>query len=371
MQSVIIITIIHSYNYGAFLQAKATEIILSQLGFDPKFLNYTNKEEESQRKIFYHYKEASLRYNLRSMAAKLWHNYIHKGVLYGKDNFQKLIDELPKTDEYTTIDEIENSGNIEIFLCGSDQIWNPEIFHNKIDPVYFAGLRNVRKKISFASSFGSYKFNADEKDVIAGYLREFSSISVREEYGKRLVDSLDINKDVNLVLDPTLCINAESWTRLTSNCSRRITIDKDYLLLYFVNKRPRCQKLIDYIRTKLNLKVLWVKNDDLKRLNVDQIVNNATPYDLVELISKARFVLTDSFHGTAFAINLNIDFMSISHATNPERVKHLCKELGLMNRIIDENETSCTLERINYASVNGKLNRLREDSINWLKKALE
>lgn len=371
MPKVLIITIIHSYNYGAFLQAKATEEILLQLGYDPSFLNYSNKAEESQRKIFYHYKGFSFRYNLRSIAAKFWNGYIHKGVINGKKNFQKLIDDLPKTERYTSIDEIERSGNIEMFICGSDQIWNPEIFHNKIDPVYFAGLSNVKKKISFASSFGSYKFNTAEKKAVAAYLRDFNSISVREEYGKRFIDSLGINANINLVLDPTLCITAESWKRIVNNCSRNIKVDGDYLLLYFVNKKPKCQKLIDYLSSKLKLKTIWVKNDDLKRLNVDRIICNATPYDFVNLISNARFVLTDSFHGTAFSINFNVDFMSVVNIKNPERTKYLCKKLGLMNRIIDENEASCITERIDFFSVNKKLNSLRIDSISWLKNVLE
>lgn len=367
MKNVIIVTFINAYNYGAFLQAKATEVLVLKLGYKPRFLNYCNFQEESQRRIFCFSRKYSFLYNLKRILYKVWYGYWHGEIKNGKKNFQKAIDDLPKTKKYYNINEIEKA---DIFLCGSDQIWNPDIFNGEIDPIYFGGITNTDKIIAFSSSFGSYSPSNEECKELKQYFDRFSAIAVREQFAKNILSSMGIEKKVTVVLDPTLCLDSSNWKMLSSE-SKYQSISEDYILLYFVNPKIQCQELIDYVKKELKLKTIWVKNNDIKKFEVDKILTDATPYDFVALISHAKFVLTDSFHGTAFAINMNINFVSILNSQNPERVKHLCKILKLEDRMVDENEVTCETTIIDYTYVNKELCRMRELSINWLKSAME
>lgn len=371
MRNIIIVTFINSYNYGAFLQAKATLVLLSKLGFCARFLNYCNKEEEQQRKIFLFSNRYTFVYNIKRIIYKMWMGYYHRDILNGKKNFQTSINDLPKTKKYRNISEIESAEDIDIYICGSDQIWNPEICNGKIDPVYFAGLTKIRKRISFASSMGSYTPKNCEMDLLKKYLSSFDAISVRERFAQDILSVLKLDTIINVVLDPTLCLSSYEWHLLIEESPKTLHhLDEDYILLYFVTPRPKYQLIIDKIKEELNLKTVLVKNNNLKQLMVDSTVNNATPYDFVNMISNARFVLTDSFHGTAFSINFNREFLSIINEKNPERVRTLCIELGLEDRLISNTEEICKLKKINYSSVNMKLEKLRKSSVAWLKNAM-
>ena len=371
MLKTVIVTFINSYNYGAFLQAKATEEVFSQIGLKVCFLNYCNKEEENQRKLIAFSSRYSFAYNLKRIAFKLWYGYLHGDIINGKKNFQKMIDELPKTEKYNCIEDIEKADRIDILVCGSDQIWNPEICNNTIDPVYFGGFNNVGVRISFASSFGSYLPSGHERDIMAKFFRKFNAISVREKFGRDIIKSMGLETDIEIVLDPTLCLSAQTWENLVKAHGKHFEIEEDYAVLYFVNSKINCQSLINYIKKKLKLKTIWIKNNNLKRLAVDKIVTNATPYDFVNLIRNAKFVLTDSFHGTAFSIIFNVDFISILNKKNPERVLYLCKELGIVDRIAGENDQICKLEKIDFSIANEKLKHLRKHSLEWLKRAVK
>lgn len=370
MLNIVIITFIHSYNYGAFLQAKATEVLLSGLGYKPIFLNYYNSKEASQRKVLSFSRQYTLFYNIKHVLYKFWYGYYHGEIRNGKHNFQKLINELPKTIDYHGNSQSQIFNKIDVLICGSDQIWNPEICQNVIDPVYFGNIENVKKKISFASSFGSYTPNEYEEDFIKMYLSDFDNISVREDFAKDIISRILPEKKPAIVLDPTLCISAKAWKELIKDSLRDLNVNDSYALLYFVNPKVNCQVLVDYVKNVLNLKTIWVKNNNLKKLNVDKIINNATPYDFVSLISKAKFVITDSFHGTAFSINFNIDFVSVLNKKNPTRSRYLCGLLGLEERLVDESSSTCELGKIDYTSVNVKLSELREFSTVWLSDAI-
>ena len=372
MKNIIIVTFINSYNYGAFLQAKATEMIISKTGLKPRFLNYCNKEEQNQRKLFCYSAKFSVLYNLKRFAWKLWFGYYHGEIRNGKKNFQGAIDNLPKTKKYNRLSDIEKNERIDLLICGSDQIWNPDIFNAKIDPIYYGKIKNAKSKISFASSFGSYEPNKQQLETLKDYFCDFDAISVREGFAKKNLKKIGVEMPIDIVLDPTLCITAKEWRVVSKNNDKFNIIQKNaYMVIYLVNPKVKCQGLIDYVSKVLNLKTIWIKNNDLKSFQVDEIVTNATPYDFVNLISNAKFVLTDSFHGTAFAINLNIDFVSIINQNNPERVMHLCTELGLLDRLSKEDDAECNVTIIDYTCINEKLSELREKSIQWILNRVE
>lgn len=370
--NILIITYIHSYNYGAYLQAKATHLLIEKLGYKCKFLNYCNEGENKQRRLIKFYNNTNLVKNIKFNIATVYFGLIKKELINGKKNFYDSINELPKTKKYNTIEEIETFENIDLLICGSDQIWNPDICDGKLDEVYFGHITSAKKVISFASSFGSFKPNKEQKNHIKKYLNKFSFLSVRERYALDVIKEILPNKIVKEVIDPTLCLSKKDWLKnsLVNNKFDHI-IRKPYVFIYSVSDYRKLQNIIKYVSENRNLKTVWVKNDSRKNLPVDFIVNNANPNDFVYLINKADYIITDSFHGTVFSINFEKDFTSIVNEKNPERVKNICKKLNLLDRVQYFNDISFNISPILYDSINEKLEIMRQDSIKWLLNAIE
>jgi len=365
LKKIIIITYIFSYNYGAFLQAKATQLMLEKLGFSSIFLDYCSNGEKKQRSIIKWYKSQTVKNNLKNILGSLYFGIIKKEITNGKSNFGKAIADLPKISMLAL--------NAETVLCGSDQIWNPDICDGKFDPIYFGDVIGAQKKVSFASSFGSYRLLAGEEVIIKRYLSGFSSISVREEYAKKMLKSF-LKNDIEVVLDPTLCVDKTGWLKLSKNREKyREVVKEKYILLYTVGDYRVAEKFIKYYKKKLECKVLWLKLDTRQNLDVDYIINDATPYDFLYLISEADFIITNSFHGTVFSINFNIDFISIKNQKNPERVKDILEKLNLESRLVDSSYTTSQMpcKCIDYSKSNMLLQNLREESLNWIFNALK
>lgn len=367
-----IITYIHSYNYGAFLQAKATYLLIKKIGFNALFLDYCNKGEIKQRRLIKYYKNFDLKTNIKANIGAVYFGYVKKELINGRNNFENSIKEFPKTVYYKSLKEIEKKEKIDLLICGSDQIWNPNICDNEIDPIYYGNMNATRNVISFASSFGSYSFDDNQLVIIKDYFKKFKYISVREEYGKKIIKNLLPNAHIEVVLDPTLCLNKEEW--LANSVDEKKFKEETkvpYMLIYSVADYHKLENAINLVSKKLNLKTVWVKNDTRKNLKVDYIVNNANPNDFLWLINNAEYIVTDSFHGTIFSINFKKNFTSIINEKNPDRVLNICKKLELLDHVQKYTDKNFNTTPINYENISKKLDIMRNQSIDWLKKAIQ
>lgn len=66
------------------------------------------------------------------------------------------------------------------------------------------------------------------------------------------------------------------------------------------------------------------------------VAGNLSPYDFLNLVENAGFVVTTSFHGTAFAINFRKPFYSVVHPDTgrDDRMASLLRRVGLGHRAI-------------------------------------
>lgn len=186
-------------------------------------------------------------------------------------------------------------------MCGSDQVWNSAVFY--VDPFYYLRFAPREKRIAFAPSFGRNYVPDYNRKKIARYISELKCVSVRETSGAQIIKQL-VNRDAVVLLDPTLLLNAEEWT---SALALNASADSAYLLAYFLDK-PSGQTVekIKKISKKQKLKIICLPYvfDEFDFGNPA----NAGPCKFVEYIKNAKFVCTDSFHGTAFSLNFNIPF---------------------------------------------------------------
>ena len=196
-------------------------------------------------------------------------------------------------------------------------------------------------------------------------------ISVREDSGVELVESL-IGKKVEHVLDPVLLFDKKYWIEKACKVNKNRDEYKDYILCYFLDEISEYSTaFIEELSKKYNAEVLWVdigtSNDNFKKIYV-------SPFEFVALINDARYICTDSYHGTVFSLVLNKKFYLFkrNYKSNPEQETRLTSLL----RIIDANKMNCNSELIRYDDIdynhiNNCIDVRRKISREYLLKAIE
>ena len=346
-----IITFINTLNFGASLQAYALQEVLKKYGNDAEVIQYTNnlieeKENNSKKKnIKSIYKEIIMGKGLRNKA-KSFESFEHQNINFG----MKLND--------STKQDVNN--NYDMFITGSDQVWNPEI--TKFDWTYFLDfVTDKEKKVSYAPSFGITKFPENEKETAKKYLQEFKAVSVREEAGREIIKGIS-NQNAEVVVDPTLLLNKEEWE---SKIKFKPDL-KHYILVYLPHNKKLAFNFVNKLKKKTGLPVVYLSISPKIQMGVKTIYD-ASPDEFLGWIKNADYVVTGSFHGTAFSINLNKQFFYESN-NKSSRVGNLVKITGTEDRNITN--PNIIDKTIDYSIVNEKLNNERQKSLEWLKEAI-
>lgn len=345
-----ILTFCDSYNYGAALQAFASYKYLCELGYECIFINYRNKEEKKLYQSISFLSSFSLIANLKRNIK----NSILLGCKNGKKGFQDFYEMLPKTRKYScrTIKRFDEYENVDFVLIGSDQVWNPEICGGKLD-LNFWGIFTTKNKISFASSCGSYSYSPGECNEIKKQLKKFIGISVREEYSKEQLLQMGVNNDIQVLTDPVTLISRETWIKIINKKSNIIVPKTKYIVVYFVKtKYEDFYESIDYVKRYSKSKVVLINIYNLKKKGVNYYFRKSTPFDFVNLIANAEYVITDSFHAIVFSTIFHIKFF-YTYNDNMVRVENLTKKLNIDSRIIHDKEDTITLinKPIQYENV--------------------
>lgn len=366
MKKVGIVTIFDVPNYGSVLQAYATMKILEQLGNLPCFINYNryNAWLISQGGIR---QQPFIKRMLQKLGLKKLHRKMNHLATFKKEHFAM-------TKMYQNLEELENEdwSDFDFFVVGSDQVWNPRFCHG--DSFYMLSyVPREKRKISIASSFAVDKLPEQFVYKYRKYLSDFDFFSVREKNGIRIIkQQLGINKEVKLLLDPTLLISREQWLSLVSD----IQVKEPYILLYMWNyafdPEPYFTQVVEYFVKKMNCKVV-VLEDSGKKLQIGNtdIVDNvdSTISQFLSLFSNASLVITTSFHGTAFALNFGCPLISIVPGNGDDRQTSLLQTLGISQCIVPLGKK---LEEINPSydveREQNLLNAIRNDNIQWIKE---
>jgi hypothetical protein len=248
-------------------------------------------------------------------------------------------------------------------LVGSDQVWNPRITKDSLKTYFFDFIKSGNK-ISYAASFGAKEWIANENDTleVKSLLSSFKAISVREDSGKHILKAV-FNVNATIVLDPTLI-----WSDY-SDLINPVKF-KNYIICFQVNLDDDFIKKAIEIAKSLNLQILLL-GDKYKHPSIISIPNPSVE-SWVSMIKEASFVFTDSFHGLAFSLNFNKEFiMYNSNLLRFTRIDSLLGKLGLTNRVMKANsESIVNIDRIDYAKVNDLLKEYKKESFRFLESNL-
>lgn len=370
MKTVGIITMHRVVNYGSALQAWATVEILKKMGYDAKLIDYLypNGNHYTQRApitllIIRFIKNLIQGFPMKRKKKnfeRFWkRNYI---LTRAYDSEKNLAEDPPLFDTY---------------LVGSDQVWNFDYIKND-SSFFLAFVPNSKRKMSYASSFSKVKLDEEQALRLRKHLQDFQAVSVRERNGYEIVKDI-YDGNVYVHLDPTLLLGIQDYNKLIIQST--VKIEEPYILVYVLNYAynpyPFVTKFIEAAANKLKMKVICIDFSARQHLHVKDMLHlhdAIGPCEFLWLFAHASLVITTSFHGTAFAINFNKPFYSIINDVNDgdDRMKSLIKQCGIDNRMIIKNSVipNITLD-VNYTDVNNRLNKLRKESIDYLKLNLQ
>lgn len=253
----------------------------------------------------------------------------------------------------------------DIYIMGSDQIWNPKITKG-FDPVYFGEFlfdKGKKKYISYAASMEVNSLNEDEKSFYKKSLANFDSISVRESQLAALLQPLT-DKKIEFVLDPTLLADINIWNKIAESPN----INVKYVLVYQVRINDNALRIANEIAKKNGAIVINILTYFTPYLNRHKL-QCESPERFLGLIKNAFCVVTTSFHGTAFSIIFNRPFYSISIGSYDTRVMSLLRNVGLEKRLVPK-DSSPNFSEIDYSDVNINVFKLRNKSKDFLIKAI-
>jgi len=353
-----IITYHRAKNLGAMLQSYALQKTLEKYKGKCEIIDYRNEKMEES------YKVKKIR-ECKSLKEKI------KNILFMKKN--KAFEEVRKefnekvqtisTKKYNKNNIKEANNDYDLFVTGSDQVWNVKL--NYDDENYFLNFaEDNNKKNSYAASFGTNKINEEQKEKICNQLKTFNKISVREEEGKNVVRELT-GRNSELVLDPTLLLNKYEWENMINN--ERIEKEK-YIFVYVIAYTPTLLEFARKLGKERKCKVICFHTSYQKYRGMKNLTK-VSPQDFLNYIKNAEAVVTSSFHGMCFSINLQKEFyyeLDENKVNNNSRLKTLATTLNLEDRRIINGK--CINNRINYSEVTKKLEAERKKSIQFIEE---
>jgi len=360
---ILIITYHRVYNYGSSLQAYATLQAFSKLGLEAEVIDFVPKRYQNYSSVKQIYNESCYYHKnifsrILSTAIKIPSYKKQKKVFDLFDEFLSLtqrFDEKSLNNDYPVAD---------IYCTGSDQVWNNFIESSFIPEYFFSFLKNKEKCISFASSFGKESFEDNDKQILGQYLKKYSSISVREDSGVKILESISV-PSIQL-LDPVFILTKEEWLKIAEPNKYNFK----YILVYQLHGDSNAIDMAIELSKTTGLEVLRLSNS-FHQIGFYKSSFLPTVNEFLTLFNNAEYVITDSFHGTSFSINLNKEFFVKYPQKFSTRIKSILKLTELEDRAVSSYKDISLENKIDYSKVNEIIMRERNRSMDYLREAID
>ncbi len=352
-------------NYGSLLQALATQEVIKSMGHDVEIIDYRRPDERGFAAV-----KTSLRGKPQFMSSPL-KRMAYISLMYPETKIAEMKFDRMRRRFLNLTDVCHTAGdlsrlNADVFLTGSDQVWGP-MMNGEPDDAYFLDFVSKGKRGAYAASFGRTNFTADTVRRYSELLRRYDAVAVREDSAVKLLESMGLDCR-GQVLDPTLLLTSDKWSEY---------VDKDipgkYVLVYQLHNNPVLSEYAVGMAEHLKLPLLRISPSFHQLRRGGKFVFLPDMGEFLSHIKNCTFFVTDSFHGTAFALNFNRQFAEIlPNNSTGSRNQSILKLTGLFDRIVtDYNDFSIAGRHIDYAKVNAILARERAASLSVLKGIIE
>ena len=379
----------YNRNYGSMLQAYATQKIINKIGHQAitiQCLSPINYMTQSRIRYYIHkITEGNiLKSKIRQVSGRVSSfrnkNYRRNRAIRNKkfDDFYMSNIHLSGLKE-NRAELTEFASNMDAVVVGSDMLWHPINIEHDYFTLTF--VPNEVKKISYATSFGTTVIPKYQKKSAKAFLDRFDAISVREDSGLKVLENLGVVKSARVVLDPTLLFTANDWDDVRND---DCCIDQTYILCYFLGVNKWHREIANNLRKQTGYKIVMLPHLDEYIFGDDEFgdyqLYNVGPSELLGLIKNARFVLTDSFHGTCFSVLYHKQFLTFNRfmkkntqSTNT-RIDSLLRKLNLEERRVISpitNVKEMIEAEIDFSKADKVLEKMRNISVEYLKASFK
>ena len=354
-------------NHGSVLQTLATKKKLESRGLEVEIVNYKREHCKGIIPLIRHWNKDYTNPVVKFVRGIiLFPSFVKWKYMFARF-LRKYVEIDINSKSYTTEEDFKDyKMDADIYCIGSDQVWNSIWNDGLLRPLFLSFVPDTYPKVAFSSSFGRTELFDWEKEETGRLLKTFDAISLREENGLPILEELGI-KGAVAILDPTLLMDKEFWNEYTP--PRRIK--EDYLLVYQLYSNKEFDNYAEAVAKRKGLRFVRFTT------RFDQLIKKGHPYfgndveDFLSLIKYASLLITDSFHGTAFATNFNVNFLSFIPKYGG-RIYNLLKIVGLNERAITNfNDLGAADKNIDFEHVNKVLQRERVKADKYIDYMLE
>ena len=361
------ITCHHSFNHGAMLQAYALLTYLQSLGHDAKVIDYRPYYMPQLNMNFnwappgYNYPILKQLYRI----VKLPYLKLEQRRRNALEQFFKKYISITDT-EYQSITDLKKNPPIaELYIAGSDQIWNTS-FQNGKDAAFYLDFGEPNRRISYAASFATESIESGAEEFVKKELSNLDAISLRERSGLQILK--DLGYEGRIVVDPVFLLSKEWWDQFDiadfeeERCVLTYDFEKNGTNIASIAKR---------LASLADSKVYSVS--PFKRGYADKCFVDVSPDVFVSLIKHAQCVISNSFHGTAFSLIYEVPFFVVNREDGLNtRMKDLLDHYGLTERLITHETPDRLLMRdIYYKPISERLRQDIEFSKSFLSEQID
>lgn len=354
-----ILTMHKADNYGAVAQAYALQQTLRYEGYEAKIIDYVGD--------FLKHPLAPVNWRVKGPVAELLTLAGELSRLPRRRGFRNFRMRMECTQPVLKKDLPELSRQFDWIIAGSDQVWNYRITNS--DGAYFLDFVQAPcKKGSYAASVGLSELPEDRKPWYREQFRQFDFFNLREKSALPLMRQFT-DKPLHVTIDPVFLLPRKNWESILE----RPPVDQPYILTYQVGMDKRLIECAAQLSKETGYPVYSIPLPQGGLIKARPVLN-ASPEQWLGWIANAAYVVTDSFHGTAFSIVFERQFFvnySVQVTQLSSRIRDLLEELGITGRNLSQVRGSAEDPQIDYEPVRRKLEEARLRSMNCLRTMLE
>ena len=364
-----LITFHFAHHYGAQLQAYATMHAIQALGKECEIIDFRLPHTTRTNRLF---KAAP---SPRALASDA-HTALHYPAFQTRyQRFEAFVDTQMRlsSQRYTSFAQLQaNPPAYDVYVAGSDQIWNPFIYADRqFERAFLLDFVKEGRKISYAPSLGTPTLPPPYDAQLKASLASFDALSVREEKGRDLIRAAT-GREARVVLDPTLLLTGADWGELAVAPKYQTP----YILCYFVSDPGEAAPYAQALSQRTGWPIVQLAGARRKIPGAQELVFDAGPREFLGLFQHAGAVVTNSFHGAVFSLQFSRPFftsMSPKEKANPtaSRIYSLLSRLGCADRVVGLPGTAELDAPMDYTAVQQRLTAARGDALGYLDAALE
>lgn len=351
-------------NYGSLFQTMATQQLLKAVGADCKIIDYIRDTES------YRNQEKTLLKGKPSFCNSFIKRDVYlalrqpESIIAGK-RFAKMRKKyLNTTKLYSDIEHLQkDKPQADIYMTGSDQVWGP-VMDGTYDSAYCLSFTDDQdRRIAFAASFGRTNFTQETEEFYKRWLSRYEAIAVREDSAVQLLHSWGLQ--AKQVIDPTLMLDSTYWDQFTTS------IKKKYILVYQIHNDKKLDRYAKAVAKKAGLPLVRVSASFHQIVRGGKFKFCPDIGEFLSYIKNAQCLITDSFHGTAFALNFNTSFVEVLPGETSTRNMSILRLTGLTDRVLqNDSDFDLATRPIDFTYANRVLAEKRRESLSVLKEML-